>query len=126
MENPGLELALSVTSDDYDPNDPRWRAQLNDLYRMVRDQADDFRQEVEPVEGRKGGIETIIVAMGTAGAFKAIVETFAHWLKRDRSRHIRLTTKQGDEERVIEVDANGIDAATLTEILKTAAFEQSD
>ena len=76
-------------------------------------QADDFRQEVEPVEGKKGGIETIIVALGTAGAFKAIVETFAHWLKRDRSRHIRLTTKQGGEERVIEVDANGIDAGTI-------------
>ena len=41
MENPGLELALEVTSDDYDRNDPRWRAQLNDLYRLVSDQADD-------------------------------------------------------------------------------------
>ena len=87
---------------------------------------EDYIEEVEPVEGRKGGIETIILAMGTAGAFKAIVETFAHWLKRDQSRHIRLTTKQGDEERVIEVDANGIDAETLTEILKTAAFGQQD
>ena len=54
------------------------------------------------------------------------METFAHWLKRDRSRHIRLTTKQGGEERVIEVDANGIDAGTITEILKTAAFEKQD
>ncbi|MFW9780638.1 MAG: hypothetical protein ACFFE8_17480 [Candidatus Heimdallarchaeota archaeon] len=85
-KNIDLEIVLDIQSDSFDPSDDRWIAQINELYRDLQSGVGNIRKEVLPQEGRRGGVETIILALGSAGAITAAVEIFKAWLGRDQSR----------------------------------------
>lgn len=52
--------------------------------------------------GTKGGIDVIILALGSAGVFTAAVEFFRAWLQRDRTRSLEVThTVDGREETIV-------------------------
>jgi hypothetical protein len=82
-----FEFAIEPRSDDYQPDDDRWRDQVAGLYSALQDQADVVRWG-SAVAGTKGTLDAFVVALGSAGAFTATLECFRAWLGRDRSRRI--------------------------------------
>lgn len=116
-----LDVVVEADSDQFDPNDPGWRAQLVALRKALQDaDVDDVRREERPVPGHKAGLEVIIVALGTSGAITAAVEVFRSWLSRDRDRRVRLRFQDGDREVIVEVEANTSSDATVVATLTSA------
>ena len=117
-DRPRLELVLDVGSDALDENDVRWLSQVSRLHQEVRREADEFRREVTPVEGGKGGIEQIILAFGTAGVFTAVVDIVKAWISQDKTRTAVFRVKEGDQEKVIEITADGVDKETFDALVR--------
>jgi Effector Associated Constant Component 1 len=61
-------------------------------------------------KGDKGfGLEAIILALGSAGAFQAAARCFATWIRhRPGRRRIRVKAKVGDKNIVVELDADNV------------------
>src|SRR5260221_9099120 len=91
MSSPGpegpFELEIDPRNEKYYPDDDRWRDQVATLYADLHAQVDTVRRE-RPVEGAKGTIDQLIIALGSAGALSAVVDCFRAWLGRDRDRRI--------------------------------------
>lgn len=92
-----LELTIEPKNDSYDPSDDRWIDQINELVLDVESDVGNIRKEVTPVSGQKGGIEAIILALGSAGTIKAFVDIVQVWLARDRDRSVKLKLNKGGE-----------------------------
>jgi hypothetical protein len=107
-----LEFALTTHTDRFDGNDERWLVQQQGLLA-------DLRREVPvrsttapaPAPGEKGTVETVLVAMGSAGTFTAVAECFKAWLGRDRSRHLELVTSVDGREEKFVLTGEGINDA---------------
>jgi hypothetical protein len=95
-----LDLTLSTHSDKFDADDDNWLAQETELLQALRGEV-PVRRDLVAAPGEKGLVEGIILALGTAGAFKAAVDCLRAWLARDRTRRIELTwTVDGHEEKI--------------------------
>ena len=96
-----LELSLAVHSDRFDEEDEAWLEQEAQLFDALRTEV-PVRRDAVPAAGTKGMVESIIIALGSAGAFKAAVDCLRAWLARDRTRRIELAwTVDGHEERIL-------------------------
>lgn len=115
-----LEVKIEASNSSYDSNDARWIDQVNELYQDLQSSAGRVRRETTPISGKKGGVEAIILALGSAGAIKAAVSMFRAWLKRDRSRNIKLAIKKGDESLEYEVSATGMNEDVIEDIMNKA------
>ncbi|MFX0200703.1 MAG: hypothetical protein ACFFCW_31675 [Candidatus Hodarchaeota archaeon] len=115
-----FEMTIEAINEDYNPNDDRWIKQINQLYLDLQSEVGNVRKEVIPQEGRKGGLESIILALGSAGVITAAVDIFRAWLGRDRSRQLKLTTRVGNEVKEIVVSGTGISSASLEKFLGVA------
>ena len=73
-----------------------------------------------PVEGAKGVADQLIIALGSAGAFQAVVDCFRAWLGRDRDRRIDLRWEENGVERSVTLTGEAVDAETVREIAKAA------
>lgn len=117
-----LELTLRTGSDRFDINDENWLAQEADLLNELRTEVGGIRQDRTAVPGSKGLVETVIVALGSAGAFKAAAQCLQGWLARDRTRRVELAwVIDGREEKIILQGAS-IDPAVfdrLADIVST-------
>jgi hypothetical protein len=115
-----FELAVEPRSDDYHPDDDRWRDQVAGLYSALHEQA-DVVQRGAAVAGTKGTLDTLVVALGSAGAFTATVECLRAWLSRDRSRSIDVRWDDNGTERFVTLSGDAIDVDSVREIAKAAA-----
>jgi hypothetical protein len=116
-----LDLVLEPRSDRFDPDDDRWRAQVSDLYAGLDREIGGVRREPTRVEGTKGTVDTVILALGSAGAFTAAVEFIKAWLTRDRSRRLDVSWDvEGRTERVT-VSGEAIDNAAIGRIAEAVA-----
>lgn len=115
------ELVLEATSEKYDPMDDRWQDQVAELLSELNRGAGKVRQESETVDGKKGAVATIILALGSAGAITAAVEIVKAWLARDQTRILRFKRN----EDVLEISANRMSEETVREFAMKA-FESSD
>ena len=113
-----VEVEIAASSEKFELTDERWIDQVNELYKDLHHEAGSVRIEGEAEEGSKGGFETIILALGSAGAITAAVEIFKAWLSRDRGRNLKITVKSGDQTDVYEVGGVGADLGTLKEFMK--------
>lgn len=96
-----VELKLTTHSDKFDPDDDNWLAQETELLQSLRGEV-PVRRDLVAAPGSKGLVEGIIMALGSAGAFKAAVDCLRVWLARDRTRRIELAwTVDGHEERIV-------------------------
>jgi|SRR6266566_1759601 len=82
-----FEVVVEPRNDQYDPDDDGWRDQVATLYADLDASFDTIRR-ARPVEGAKGGADQLILALGSAGVFTAVVECLRAWLGRDRDRRI--------------------------------------
>jgi Effector Associated Constant Component 1 len=115
-----FELALEPRSGDYQPDDDRWRDQVVGLVTELHRQVDVERRSA-PVEGTKGTLDELVVALGTAGAFTAIVECLRAWLGRDRSRRVDVRWNENGKQRYVTLTGDAIDVDSVREIAKAAA-----
>ena len=114
-----FEVAVEARNDEYDPDDDRWRHQVADLYADLHAQV-DVVQRGHPVEGAKGTVDQLIIALGSAGAFQAVVDCFRAWLGRDRDRRIDVRWEVNGAERSVTLTGEAVDVETIREIARAA------
>jgi hypothetical protein len=114
-----FEVAVEPRNDEYDPDDDRWRNQVATLYADLHAQV-DVVQRGHPVNGAKGTVDQLIIALGSAGAFQAIVDCFRAWLGRDRDRRIDVRWDENGVERSVTLTGQAVDVETIREIAKAA------
>lgn len=114
-----FEVAVEPRNDEYDPDDDRWRDQVATLYADLHAHVDTVRRGY-PVEGAKGAIDQVIIALGSAGAFSAAVDCLRAWLGRDRDRRIDVSWDENGVERHVTLTGETVDAETIQEIAKAA------
>jgi hypothetical protein len=117
-----LEVAVEPRNDHYDPDDEGWRDQVAALYAELSD-AVDTRQRSRPVDGTKGMVDQLIIAMGSAGVFTAAVECLRAWLGRDKDRRIELRWTQDGHERSVTLAGEAIDTQTMRDLARAAAAQ---
>jgi Effector Associated Constant Component 1 len=123
MSGPGadglFEVAVEPHNDQYDPDDDRWRDQVATLVADLDAHVDAVRRG-RPVEGTKGTVDQLIIALGSAGAFHAVVDCFRAWLGRDRDRRIDVRWDENGVERSVTLTGEAVDVETVREIAKAA------
>jgi hypothetical protein len=123
-EAPGTPVRLSIEalSDRYDESDERWHDQVVDLVEQLRESVGTVQRRQEASPGQKGAVDTMIIALGSAGAFQATVAVFRAWLARDRSRRLRLVvTDAHQRQRTVELQGDSVDNQTLREVAEVVA-----
>lgn len=79
MSGPGadgpFEVVVEPHNDHYHPDDDGWRSQVATLYSDLDGQVDTVRRG-RAVEGAKGAVDQLVIALGSAGVFGAVVDGF--------------------------------------------------
>jgi hypothetical protein len=123
MSDPGadavFEVAITAHNEQYDPDDDRWRDQVATLYTDLHAQVGTVERS-HPVEGAKGGMDQVIIALGGAGAFTAAVNCLRAWLGRDRDRRVDVRWDENGVEHSVTLTGEAVDTATVREIAKAA------
>lgn len=114
-----FEIAVEPCNENYDPDDEGWRDQVATLYQDL-DAGFDTVRRTQPVEGTKGAVDQLIIALGSAGVFAAVVDCLRAWLGRDRDRRIDVRWVENGEERSVTLTGEAVDARTVREIAKAA------
>lgn len=122
MEN--LEIKIAPLSEKFDENDPRWMVQKDELTKNLKSEIGDVRKEVIPVEGMKGGMEAIILAIGGSGLIPGLVEIVKTWITRDRTRSVEVTIDSKNGPVTIKIDATGLSKNSMQEFLQSAIDQQ--
>ncbi|SOD71038.1 hypothetical protein SAMN05892883_0639 [Jatrophihabitans sp. GAS493] len=118
--NTTFELSVELRSSDYYPDDDRWRSQVN-AYQSELHGIVDTRVQSRPFTGSKGGVDELIVALGSAGAFTAAVESFRAWLSRDRGRRIEVRWDDDGVDHFVSLTGEAIDIDSVRAIAAAAA-----
>jgi len=114
-----FEVAVEPHNDTYDPDDQGWRDQITTLYRELDAETGIVRRG-RPVEGAKGAVDQVIVALGSAGVFTAVVDCLRAWLSRDRDRRIDVRWVENGRERSVTLTGEAVDNQTIREIATAA------
>jgi hypothetical protein len=119
MADPGAERTFEVEvephNEQYDPDDERWREQVATLYTDLHAEVGTAIRE-QAVEGTKGSIDQLIIALGSAGAFTAAVDCLRAWLERDRYRRVDVRWSENGAERSVTLTGEPMDAEFIREI----------
>jgi len=117
-----VTVELTPHSDRFSQDHPSWATQTTTLWEALEDAGGSIRHKVVRTPGTKGGAETIVLALGSAGAVTAMVEVIKAWLGRDRSRYLEISTvDEVHGRRAITVRGEQVDTATLRAALHALA-----
>jgi hypothetical protein len=108
-----IDVVVTAESGRYHASDERWLDQVRVLHADLRTEVPGFRIESAVVPGTKGAVDSVILALGSAGAFSSAVTCFKAWLARDKSRRIVVTWTQDGQEERIELEGDAVDAASM-------------
>jgi membrane-associated two-gene conflict system component 1 (EACC1) len=111
---------MSASSDRYEAGDHRFRQQVGRLLEELRREGGSVRVKSASVAGAKGGPETIILALGSSGAFTFAVNVIREWLRRDRSRSLHVAWTRDGVRRQLTLKADAMDSDTFKELSKLA------
>ncbi len=114
------KFELTITSSALPANDPRWRSHVDSLLADLRRSGGEVRREVTPVTGTKGGLETIILALGSSGAIAAAVTVFRAWLARSKDGSIKFNGEIDGKKVEFTLEGKNVTEATLQQVLKGA------
>ena len=113
-----VDLEIRAGSGRYEADDDRWHGEVADLLDALDDETGGLRRTTTAQPGSKGAVEAVILALGSAGAFRAAVQCWRAWLDRDRTRRLEITwTAGGDEHRVV-VDSTGLDREEFQQLTR--------
>jgi hypothetical protein len=97
-----LLLTIRPSNDRFDGGDDRWLAQQRELFSDLRREVGGVRREMAAQVCEKGAVETVIVALASAGSFTAALQCLRDWLIRDRTRVVEIAYMvDGREERLL-------------------------
>ncbi len=113
-------FTLTATSDALPAGDQRWRAQVGSLLSELQRNGGEVRRETTPVEGTKGGLDQIILALGTSGAIAGAVTVFRAWLTRSADRSIKIEGVIAGKKVKLKLTGKNIDETTIRQALKGA------
>ena len=111
---------LTLTSSALPSSDQRWRNQVDGLLTDLKRNGGEVRKEVTPVDGAKGGLEAIILALGSSGAIAGAVTVFRAWLKRSDDRVIEIDGVIDGRVVKLKISGSNIDETTIRQALKAA------
>jgi Effector Associated Constant Component 1 len=117
-----FEVVVEPRNDHYDPDDDGWRDQAATLYADLDARVDTVRR-ARPAPGTKGAVDQVIIALGSAGAFGAVVESLRAWLGRDRDRRIDVRWVENGAERSVTLTGEAVDVETIREIAQAAVAQ---
>ena len=115
-----LDLVIETRSENYDRNDARWMAQVQELYKDLQREVGNIHKQVTPQEGIKGGVETIILELVSAGVITAAVEIFKAWVAQDRSRSLKLSITREGKLQEFEISGKGMRSSVIQEFMNAA------
>ncbi|MGH9281299.1 MAG: effector-associated constant component EACC1 [Acidimicrobiales bacterium] len=111
-----VEVVLLPGTDRFDPDDDRWREQVAVFMAELQRDVGGVRRVSTPVEGTKGSLDSVILALGSAGAFASAVEMFRAWLGRAKDRRLDITWTEGGRKESISLSGTSFDDATLAKL----------
>ena len=117
-----FEVAVEPRNDQYDPDDDGWQDQVRTLYADLDATVGTIRRG-RPVAGAKGGADQLILALGSAGVFTAVVECLRAWLGRDRDRRLDVRWVENGAERSVTLTGEAVDNETMRELARAAAVQ---
>lgn len=110
MTDEPLTLEIQLQSDDLDPNDERWEAQVRTLLDDVKAEGAQVERIESSAPGQKGGVLSAIgLVLGNAEVLGAIVRVIRSWLSSGKRR-----VKFADGT---EIEGN-FDDATILKLMK--------
>jgi len=117
-----LELELRADSDRYEADDPRFREQVGRLIVELRREAGPVHLRESATPGAKGSeVASVILALGSSGALGIAYRAFKEWLRRDRTRRLRISwTAEDGGRRTLVVQADELDRDGFEELAKLA------
>lgn len=116
-----FELTIEPFTTRFHPDDERWRAQVSQLHSALADEIGGVRRHRVPVHGAKGGVETVILALGSAGAFTAAAEYLRAWLGRDKTRSLEVSWTADGHQHVVTIRGEAMDASSFRAVAEAAA-----
>lgn len=115
--SPVLELLVEPRVDRGAP------AATRELLGLLEDESGRRSGRVIGSATAKTGIESVVLALGSAGVISAVVEVLRVWLSRDRPRRVRLSWVQNGDRRELELSADNLSEEGTQRVL-LAALEQ--
>lgn len=113
-----FEVRLRPFSERFDDDDDVWLGQKVELTQGTEALPEIAVTASEQVNA-KGLTESVIIALGSAGAFRAAVEFWRLWLARDRTRSIELTYLVDGAHKHIVVQGTGLGDDAFEALAKT-------
>ncbi len=123
MSEQTIEIILSPSSEVYEKNDPRWADQEEDLLQDIKREADKVERKIEPVEGMKGGLETIVVTL-IPTLIPAVTELIKAWIGRDKGRVVTATIMVDGKPVEVKIDSKGMDKNTFNKVVESAILNK--
>jgi len=111
-------LRLELATDRFDGTDDRWLDQKAQFLRELHAAGADLSTERSAVGGAKGVTDSVLLALGSAGALTASVELIKAWLARDHSRSVKVSWSDGGQLQSVEVSGTRIDDTSLDQIVQ--------
>jgi membrane-associated two-gene conflict system component 1 (EACC1) len=117
-----VTIGLVPNSARYDADDDRWRDQVADLVRELKVETGALTVAHTPVPGTKGSLDSLVLALGSAGVFTTALDVLRVWLARDKTRSVDLsyTDRDGKRQR-LNVTATNSGADTLAPVIAAVA-----
>jgi hypothetical protein len=113
-----VELCLEPRSGRFDPADDRWLDQLGGLVAELRTEVGGVATQRTPEPGAKGGFDSIVVSLVSAGGLTAVVELVRSWLTRDRTRSLKVSWSDSGAVDSIELSGSAIDGAAFDDLVR--------
>ena len=107
-----IEMRLEPGTERFDPADERWLRQVRDLAQELH-RTGVRLQPSAPEPDTKGTVDQLVVSLGSAGAFTAMVEVVKSWLGRDRSRTLVMTFYKDGQPKAIKLSGRVADVAVV-------------
>lgn len=115
-------IGLVPNSARYDADDDRWRDQVADLVRDLRVETGSLSIARTAVPGTKGSLDSLVLALGSAGVFTTALDVLRVWLARDKTRSVDLTytDREGKQQR-LNVTATNSGSDALAPVIAAVA-----
>jgi hypothetical protein len=114
----GIVIRLEPSSSRFDSLDDRWTTQINDFAAELTREVGGVERPLEAQPGTKGALASIILTLGSAGAFTSAAEFIKAWLGRDKSRVVKATWTEDGEPVSVELSGDGIQQDTMDRLAR--------
>jgi len=119
MEEKEIKIQIAAHTEKYAEDDNRWIDQKHEFVDELKREALQVDKQVKMVDGKKGGIETIVLTALPA-LIPAISEIVKSFLSRDNSRQVTITKQVDGKPVSTTIDAKGLDKKTFEELVANA------